>query len=90
MKAKYSPQLQKELNKIHKINSKLSERIEKQVALFKEDPKHPSLRTHKLSGTLKKMWSISITSGIRMVYIVMEADEALFVKIGSHDEVYSK
>lgn len=90
MKAKYSPLVQKELIKIHKSDGKLSTRIEKQIALFKENPNHPSLRTHKLSGSMKNMWSISITSSIRMVYFLLDDGNALFVKIGTHDEVYRK
>ena len=90
MIAKFSLKLQKELEKIYKRENKLSDRIEKQIALFEENPAHPSLRTHKLSGTLNNMWSISITRSIRMVYVQLDQDNALFVKIGTHDEVYDK
>jgi addiction module RelE/StbE family toxin len=90
MNAKFSVALQRELEKIQQKDSKLFERIGKQIALFEENPKHPSLRTHKLSGTLNNMWSISITMSIRMVYILLDKEDALFVKIGTHDEVYEK
>lgn len=72
MKAKFSPLVQKELITIQHKNRKLAERIEKQIALFEESPQHPSLRTHKLAGSLDNMWSISITMGIRMIYIVID------------------
>jgi addiction module RelE/StbE family toxin len=90
MKAKFSPIVQKEVVKIRKLDSRLFDRIEKQIALFEENPKHPSLRTHKLSGNLNNMWSISITMSVRLVYIIIEEDQALFVKIGTHKEVYKK
>ncbi len=90
MKAKFSPLIQKEIIKIAKKDKKLAHRIEKQIALFEEDPKHPSLRVHKLTGSMKNMWSISITMNIRMVYLLIEEDYALFVKIGTHNQVYSK
>ncbi|KKS48001.1 hypothetical protein A3J20_01025 [Candidatus Gottesmanbacteria bacterium RIFCSPLOWO2_02_FULL_42_29] len=90
MIAKFSPQLQKELEKIYQKEKKLSDRIEKQIELFEENSKHPSLRTHKLSGNLKDMWSISVTSSMRMIYMKLDEDNALFVKIGTHDEVYEK
>jgi addiction module RelE/StbE family toxin len=90
MKAKFSPLVQKEIIKIRKIDRKLANRIEKQMALFEENPKHPSLRTHKLTGNLSNMRSISITMSIRMVYILIEEKRALFVKIGTHKEVYGK
>lgn len=90
MNAKFSFSLQKELKKIKRKDRKLANRIEKQIALFEENPKHPSLRTHKLSGTMDNMWSISITTSIRMVYILLNENSVIFVKIGTHDEVYGK
>mgnify|MGYP001568703807 CR=1 FL=1 len=90
MNAKFSPSVQKELEKIQQKDKKLADRIEKQIALFEENPKHPSLRTHKLSGTMDNMWSISITSSIRMAYVLLNESSVIFVKIGTHDEVYGK
>lgn len=90
MNAKFSPSVQKELEKIQQKDRKLANRIEKQIALFEENPKHPSLRTHKLSGTMDNMWSISITTSIRMVYVLLSESSVIFVKIGTHDEVYGK
>lgn len=90
MKAKFSPIVQKEIIRIRQKNKKLVERIEKQIALFEENPKHPSLRIHKLTSARENMWSISITMSIRMVYILVEEDHALFVKIGTHEQVYKK
>ena len=90
MNAKFSPSVQKELEKIQQKDRKLANRIEKQIALFEENPKHPSLHTHKLSGTMGNMWSISITMSIRMVYVFLDQSSVIFVKIGTHDEVYGK
>ncbi|MDO8583209.1 MAG: type II toxin-antitoxin system mRNA interferase toxin, RelE/StbE family [bacterium] len=90
MYAKFSPSVQKELKKIHQKDEKLTNRIEKQIALFEENSKHPSLRTHKLSGTMDNMWNISITTSIRMVYVLLDKSNVIFVKIGTHDEVYGK
>ncbi len=90
MKAKLSPVIQKEIIRVRQKDRKLADRIEKQIALFEENPKHPSLRTHKLSGSIDNMWSISITMSIRMVYVLVKKDHALFVKIGTHDQVYRK
>lgn len=84
-----SPELEINLKRFAKIDKNLSLKIAKQLNLFKQNPKHPSLRTHKLTGELKNLWSISITRKIRMVYIV-EGDVAIFTKLGTHDEVYKK
>lgn len=90
MRAKFSPLVQKEIIKIVKKDRKLAGRIESQIAIFEENPKHPSLRTHKLSGNMENMWSISITKSYRMVYVLVKENQALFVKIGTHNQVYSK
>ncbi len=90
MIAKFSPLVQNELKKIYQKERKLTTRIEKQLSLFEENPKHPSLRTHKLSGSMNNLWSISITMNIRMVYILIDEDTALFIQIGTHEEVYRK
>jgi mRNA-degrading endonuclease YafQ of YafQ-DinJ toxin-antitoxin module len=51
---------------------------------FTADPFDPSLKTHKLSGKLREFWSFSIAYDER----VLEDEKAVFVDIGSHDEVY--
>jgi len=90
MTAKFSLLIQKEITNIRHRDKKLIDRIEKQIALFEENPKHPSLRIHKLSGNMTNLWSISITMSIRMVYLLVDQDTALFLKIGAHDDVYGK
>jgi addiction module RelE/StbE family toxin len=90
MKTKLSPLVQKEIISIQRKDKKLANRIEKQILLFEENPKHPSLRVHKLSGNRENMWSISITMSIRMVYLLIEDDQAIFIKIGTHEQVYKK
>ena len=90
MDAKFSRLVQEEIIRIRQKDKKLATRIEKQILLFEENPKHPSLRRHKLSGKLQEMWSISITMNIRMAYILLDKDNALFIKIGTHDQVYRK
>jgi addiction module RelE/StbE family toxin len=90
MKAKFSPFIQKRIREIHKKDKKLVHKIQKQIILFQSNPKHPSLRIHKLSGKLKNMWSISITMSLRMIYYKLDQETAYFVEIGTHDEVYTK
>lgn len=90
MKAKFSPFVQKTITQIYKKDRKFAEKIQRQIILFESNPQHPSLRPHKLSGTLDHMWSLSITLSIRMVFRLMSKDTAYFVDIGTHDEVYRK
>lgn len=90
MIAQFSPLVVKDLEKIYKKNKKLFQQIEKQITRFEQNPKHPSLRTHKLTGNMKNLWSISISEGYRMVYILLDEGTALFVKIGTHAQIYSQ
>ena len=90
MRIGYSPKVLKQLRKIKQKDHKLTQRIEKQIALLQENPKHHSLRLHELTGNLENTWSISITKSIRMVYKRLDGDIAYFTKIGTHEEVYEK
>jgi len=58
------------------------------VELFKNNPFDPKLRTHKLSGKLKDLWSFSIEYDVRVIFSFAEQDKVIFVDIGSHKEVY--
>jgi len=89
MHIKLSPEVVSDLKKIKQKNVKLSDRIQKQLYLFSINPKHPSLRTHKLNAKMSDLWSILITMNIRMVYKILNEKEAYFIKIGTHDEVYN-
>lgn len=89
MKVRLSEEVQKYLHKISQKNPKLALQIQKQLLVFIENPRHPSLRTHKLAGKLNNLYSISVDKNIRMTYL-WEEDEAYFTKIGTHDEVYRK
>ncbi len=90
MKAKFSPLVQQKIWQLNKKDKKLVVKIEKQIKLFESNPKHPSLRTHKLTGNLTNRWSISINKGLRMVYLILKEDTAYFIDLGTHDEVYRK
>lgn len=89
MRIRFSDDVIKELRKISRKDRKLNIKIEKQLSLLSQNPKHPSLRLHKLTGKLQNLWSISITKSIRMTYL-QKQDEVHFTDIGTHDEVYKK
>jgi mRNA-degrading endonuclease YafQ of YafQ-DinJ toxin-antitoxin module len=60
------------------------------LELFILDPFNTKLKTHKLSGKLKDLWSFSIDYNIRVVFFFStdKPKKAIFVDIGTHDEVY--
>jgi mRNA-degrading endonuclease YafQ of YafQ-DinJ toxin-antitoxin module len=66
----------------------LQARFWQKLELFIIDPFEPSLKTHKLSGKLKDLWSFSVEYDERVVFYFTEDEKAVLVDIGSHDEVY--
>ena len=83
---RFSPTFIKKLQIALKKDTMLYHAVKKQLNVFQANPKHPSLRTHKLSGNLKNTWSISITKKYRILYTV--EDVYYFFEMGTHDEVY--
>lgn len=82
--------LDKARRQIQKIKTKdrlLYKKIEKQLAMLVVNPDHPSLRKHKLSGSLDDAWSISIDMNYRALYYLVEGEAYIF-RIGTHDSVY--
>lgn len=84
---KLSPAVLKKLQETQKTNIKLSNKIQKQLRLFQENPYHPSLRLHKITREVKNAWSISIDMSLRMLY-TETAEDFYFFEIGSHEEAY--
>jgi len=77
--------------KVLRKHPNLKEEIQQRVAILREDPSHPKLKTHKLRGELKDFWSFSIEYDLRVLfqYIEHEGEKAILLcTIGSHDEVY--
>jgi mRNA-degrading endonuclease YafQ of YafQ-DinJ toxin-antitoxin module len=66
----------------------LETRFWERVDLFKNNPFDPKLRTHKLSGKLKELWSFSIQYDVGVIFSFAGQEQVIFVDIGSHKEVY--
>jgi len=71
-----------------KGNAVLEARFWEKLEIFQSNPFDQRLRTHKLSGRLKDLWSFSIEYDLRIVFSLLEGNRALFVDIGTHEEVY--
>ena len=63
----------------------LSQTIIEKEKLFRENPLHPSLRLHRLRGTMAGLWSISITMNYRIIFKRQNNGDILFISIGTHD-----
>ena len=69
-------------------NPTLEERFWERIAIFKNNPFDPRLRTHKLTGSMRDRRSFSIDYDLRVLFVFVEPGRAVFGNIGTHDEVY--
>lgn len=67
---------------------KLPESIKRQARgkedLFRDDPFHPLLRTHKLQGKEKEAWAFWINYSYRIKFLFLAQEEVLFYEVGTH------
>jgi len=83
---KYSNNFSRKLEKLIKKDSLIKKKLDGKLKLFVTNPRHPSLRLHKIE-TKEDAWSISIDTKLRVLFIYRNYG-ILMVDIGSHDEVY--
>jgi mRNA interferase YafQ len=83
----------KAYKKLIKKNPQFKDKIDFVFDLLADDPFFPSLKSHKLGGKLKNLWSCSVASDCRLIFYIQKdpdsnEDLIVLVDIGSHDEVY--
>jgi addiction module RelE/StbE family toxin len=88
MEIAFSPSFKKAFKKLIRKNKSLEQKFWSEAELFIEDAHHPSLQTHKLTGKLKNLWSFSVEEDCRVIFYFESSSKAVFIDIGSHDEVY--
>ncbi|MBI4993180.1 MAG: type II toxin-antitoxin system mRNA interferase toxin, RelE/StbE family [Candidatus Magasanikbacteria bacterium] len=67
---------------------KIQEKFKEKRNLFIEDMFHPILNNHHLNGEYEGCRSINITGDIRAIFYVRTDGDVVFIKIGSHSELY--
>ncbi|BAY14609.1 hypothetical protein NIES21_03660 [Anabaenopsis circularis NIES-21] len=88
MEVSFSSAFKRAFKKCIKGNIDLEAKFWQKLEQFTVDPFDPSLKTHKLSGKLQEFWSFSVDYDERVLFYFTEDGKAVFVDIGSHDEVY--
>jgi mRNA-degrading endonuclease YafQ of YafQ-DinJ toxin-antitoxin module len=88
MEVSFSSSFKRSFKRRIKGNADMEERFWQKLELFTANPFEPSLKTHKLSGKLKDVWSFSIDYDARVLLYFETDGNAVFIDIGSHDEVY--
>ena len=71
-----------------KLPTKLQDVVDSRILLLLKDPKSSILNNHVLLGKYKNYRSINITGDYRAIYKVVSTKEVIFVKIGTHSELY--
>lgn len=72
------------LKKAARLPAKLLALADEREVLFKKDPFHPSLRTHKLHGKEKGTRAFWINQKYRIKFIFVGEQSVLFLDIGTH------
>src|SRR3989344_9504353 len=89
-KIRYSRQFEKDFLRAPKNVQKA---FRKRRELFEQDPQHPQLRNHALSGKRKGLRSINVTGDWRALYAEQSNGKALdiialFLVLGTHSQLY--
>jgi len=75
--------LRKDLQK-YLIRHNLIKKFDKQLQLFKNNPKHPSLNTERLEPKNVKLYSLRIDRKYRVIFILLTPQEAEIIDINDH------
>ncbi len=68
-----------------KLPKKLKEAAKEKERLFREDPFHSALDTHRLHGKDAGAWAFSVNCKYRIKFIFVDEHTALYLDIGTHD-----
>lgn len=63
----------------------IKEKAKNKEKIFRNNPFHSSLKTHKLFGKEKEIWAFWITYSYRLKFVFLNDEEVLFLDIGTHD-----
>lgn len=85
----YTPGYNRRAARFLKRHPDLLPQYEKTLKLLEINPFHPSLRLHRLQGTLSELHSVSINIGYRITLeLILRNEQIIPIDVGSHDEIY--
>ncbi len=81
------------LKRLLRKSPQLQQKVTEVLVLLESDPFTPSIKTHKLQGDLKELWSCSVEYDCRIIFAFeplenSEEELIVLIDIGSHDDVY--
>ena len=74
--------------KFTKLHPKLKEQFKERRNIFLENPFHPILNNHSLTGDRIGQWSINITGDWRAIYVFKDRNMIVFIDIDTHSNLY--
>lgn len=88
MKIERHPSFKKAYKKRIARDKKLVAQTLERIVLFQQNPKHPLLKDHGLTGAKRQLRAFWVTGDIRIVYYQVSQDHVILLDIGSHNQVY--
>lgn len=71
-----------------KFSLPIQNNILKRIGLFVDNPFNPILNNHALNHLYEGCHSINISGDVRAVYEIKNNGDILFVRVGTHSELY--
>lgn len=89
----WSKRFIKAVKKITKKNPEIISSLAIILERLQIDPFHPTLKSHKLKGSLSGCWACSVEYDYRIIFEIYKTGnekeiEILLLSFGTHDEVY--
>ena len=81
------PIFEKRLLKLLRYNGNIKDDVRKTIGLLEKDVFIPSLKTHKLHGSMSKVYACSVNYDFRIIFS-FDSKYVYLESIGTHDEVY--
>ena len=88
IKISFSNSFKKSFKKTIKNDINIENKFWDKINIFINEPFERSLKTHKLSGKLKDLWSFTVEFDIRVIFYFADKSKVVFIDIGTHEEVY--
>lgn len=88
MKVTYSSSFKRAFKKRVKGRIESENKFWSCIGIFIRNPFDKRLKTHKLSGKLKDLWSFTVEYDLRVIFFFTKDRNVVFIDIGNHDEVY--
>lgn len=73
------------LRQYDKLPQELQEEAKEKIEIFRGNPRHPSLKAHKLKGKLRGSCSFSVNYKYRIIYEYESKSRVALLAVGDHD-----